>query len=228
MAHPTWLAYGFAVIMVSVSIYCIGRLALARWLARRNHYAVNISHVLMGIAMVGMLVPRWNWIPSGLWEGIFGVISLYFLVMSARFVARHGVRGSDDDHVHHLSHNLIHMVMGCAMLYMYWLGMPITSSSTSAMSMSGPPSGAGDPGLTLIIIAILFASAIWQLDSIGRFSPAAQLAMTAVGGVDRAASGGGAAAPEDDRQPPWLAPRLEVACHIAMCLTMGYMLVLMV
>jgi hypothetical protein len=27
--------------------------------------------------------------------------------------------------------------------------------------------------------------------------------------------------------PPWLAPRLEGACHVAMCVTMGYMLVLM-
>jgi hypothetical protein len=25
----------------------------------------------------------------------------------------------------------------------------------------------------------------------------------------------------------WLAPRLEIACHICMCVTMGYMLVLM-
>ncbi len=27
---------------------------------------------------------------------------------------------------------------------------------------------------------------------------------------------------------PWLAPRLEISCHIAMCITMAYMLVLMV
>ena len=40
----------------------------------------------------------------------------------------HGLRGTDDDHIHHLSHNLIHMVMSCAMLYMYWLGMPITAA----------------------------------------------------------------------------------------------------
>ena len=74
MAHPTWLAYGFAVLMVSVSVYCIGRLV---WLGagRRNHCAVNISHVLMGVAMVGMLVPRWNVLPDGLWEVVFGIIA---------------------------------------------------------------------------------------------------------------------------------------------------------
>jgi hypothetical protein len=28
-------------------------------------------------------------------------------------------------------------------------------------------------------------------------------------------------------QSGWLAPRLEMACHIALCITMGYMLVLL-
>jgi hypothetical protein len=228
MPHPTWLAYGFAVLMVSVSIYCIGRLVLAKRLGRRNHFAVNVSHVLMGIAMVGMLVPRWNWIPNGLWEVIFGVVSLYFLATSVGFVALHGARGTDDDHVHHLSHNLIHMVMGCAMLYMYWLGAPTAASSSGDMSMSGPPVGVGDPSLTLLIITVLFASAIWQLDSISRFSPANQLAIVTLGGDAGGASGSSAPLRTGDHQPPWLAPRLEVACHIAMCLTMGYMLVLMV
>jgi len=225
VAHPTWLAYGFAVLMVTVSVYCIGRLAVAKRWGRRNHYDVNISHVLMGLAMVGMLVPRWNVIPNALWELVFGIIALWFLALSVRFVRLHGVEGTDDDHVHHISHYLIHMVMACAMLYMYWLGMPITTSSgTSTSMMSGPPAGAGDPGLTLLIIAVLVGSAVWQLDSIGEFSPR-RLALSAVGGgaggndTDETRSGG---------EERWLAPRLEVACHIAMCLTMGYMLVLMV
>jgi hypothetical protein len=225
MAHPTWLAYGFAALMVSVSVYCIGRLVLAKRLNRRNHVDVNVSHVLMGLAMIGMLVPRWNVIPNVLWELAFGVLALYFLAMSVRFVARHGVIGLDDDHVHHLSHYSIHMFMGCAMLYMYWLGMPITATSGSAMSMSGAPAGVGDPGLTLFIIAVLLASAIWQLDSISRFSSQRHLAFSTLGG----GTGGGGVEPVGDTEERlWLAPRLEIACHIAMCFTMAYMLVLMV
>ena len=175
MAHPTWLAYGFVVIMVSVSVYCIGRLALAHRLGRRNHYDVNISHVLMGLAMIGMLVPRWNVIPNGLWEVVFGAISAYFLATSIRFIARHGVGGTDDDHVHHLSHYLIHMVMGCAMLYMYWLGMPITASSSTDMSMSGPPVGGGDPILTLLIVVVLlgFRRLAARLNESVLFAPSA-------------------------------------------------------
>jgi len=140
-------------------------------------------------------------------------------------VIRHGVAGTSDDHVHHLSHYLVHMVMACVMPYMYWLGMPITAPSPSTMSLSGPPAGAGDPILTLLLVAVLFASAVWQLDSSGRFAPQRQLALSAVGG----GSGGGTSTPVESRADRrWLAPRLEVACHIAMCLTMGYMLVLMV
>ena len=75
MAHPTWLAYGFAVLMVAVSVYCIGRLAVARRWGRRTHQDVNIAHVLMGSAMVGMLVPRWNLFPDAFWEIVFGAIA---------------------------------------------------------------------------------------------------------------------------------------------------------
>jgi Domain of unknown function (DUF5134) len=223
--HPTWLAYGFAVVMVTVSVYCLGRLAVARRWGRRNHNDVNVSHVLMGWGMVGMLVPRWNVVPNGLWELVFGVIVVWFLALSVRFVRLRGIEGTDEDHVHHLSHYLIHMVMACAMLYMYWLGMPISvPSGASDSMMSGPPSGAGDPALTLFLIAILIASAVWQLDSITEFSPR-QLALSVVGS---GTVGGGAGEPGSPGQRPWLAPRLEVACHIAMCVTMGYMLVLMV
>ncbi len=226
MTHPTWLPYSFAVVMVAVSVYCIGRLALANRLGRRNHEDVNISHVLMGLAMVGMLVPRWNVVPNVLWEVAFGVIALYFLARSVRFVVRHGLSGTSDDHVHHISHYLIHMVMACAMLYMYWLGNPITVASGSSMVMSGPPNGAGDPLLTLLLIVILFASAVWQLDAISQYSASSQLALSTVGSASGGSDGVQTPTVGDDR--PWLAPRLEIGCHIAMCVTMGYMLILMV
>jgi len=227
MPHPTWLAYGFAVVMVVVSLYCVGRLLLAKRLSRRSHHDVNTSHVLMGLAMVGMLVPRWNYVPNGVWEIIFSLIALLFLVLSIGFAARHGLKGTDDAHVHHISHYLIHMVMACAMLYMYWLGAP---QAGSYMSMSSGAGSAGDPGLTLLLVGILFASAAWQLDAVSRFSRQPR-ALVSVSNAAATAGPGHAMADEgeipDDVSPRWLAPRLEIGCHIAMCLTMGYMLVLM-
>jgi hypothetical protein len=225
VAHPTWLVYGFAAVMAWVSGFCVVRLALATHLGRQTHYDVNLSHVLMGVAMIGMLVPRWNAIPNGLWEIVFAVVALYFLALSARFVAVHGMRGIDDDHVHHISHYLIHAVLACGMLYMYWLGMPITTMSGTDMSMSGPPHGAGDPGLTLLLIGILVASAIWQLETIGEF---ARQPGVAVGAIAGALGGDPGKATEGCDDRPWLAPRLEIGDHIAMCITMAYMLVLVV
>jgi hypothetical protein len=213
------LAYGFAVVMVAVSLYCVGRLLVAKRWNRLNHYDVNTAHVFMGLAMAGMLAPAWNVVPDAAWEVIFGLIALWFAALSVRFVSEHGLRGIDADHVHHISHYLIHMVMAFAMLYMYWLG-GAASSPSGATAMSGPPAGVGDPSLTLLFIVILLASAVWQLDSIERLSPR-QLALVVAGGD------GGAPSPEAGATR-WLAPRLEVACHIAMCITMGYMLVLMV
>ncbi|MGO8860917.1 MAG: DUF5134 domain-containing protein [Acidimicrobiales bacterium] len=230
MPHPTWLAYGFAVIMVVVSLYCVTRLLLAKRLRRSNHYDVNVSHVLMGLAMAGMLVPRWNFVSNGVWEVVFAFIALWFLALSVRFVARHGVSGIDDDHVHHISHYLIHMVMGCAMLYMYWLGTPMDGSNMSMHAASG---SAGDPGLTLLLVAVLFGSAVWQLDTISKYSPA-QAAMATVGATWGPTGGEHASGcrTEDgntngDAVEPFLAPRLEIGCHILMCITMGYMLILM-
>jgi Domain of unknown function (DUF5134) len=227
MAHPIGLAYSLAVVMVGVSVYCIFRLALASRLGRRNHYDVNLSHVLMGAGMVGMLVPRWNFVPVGLGEVVFGVMALYFLALSIRFMTS-GRGITTNDHAHHVSHYPIHMVMACAMLYMYWLGMPITSPSSGGMSMSSAASG-GDPALTLFLIAVLVASAIWQLDSIERFAHRSLAVGAAVGAASDGSSTGSSglsAARSDDR--PWLAPRLEIACHIAMCVSMAYLLVLMV
>jgi hypothetical protein len=224
MAHPVGFAYGFAVLMVSVSVYCIGRLALASRLKRRNHIDVNVAHVLMGAAMVGMLVPRWNVVPNGLWELVFGVIALHFLAQTIRIVAEHGLRGIDEDRLHHISHYMIHMVMACAMLYMYWLGMPNSGSGSSSMVMSGSHARAGDPILTLFLVAVLLASAIWQLDSISVKS-SYRVTLSTVGA---AVGTGDLMEPAGGDERPWLAPRLEVGCHIAMCLTMAYMLVLMV
>ena len=174
-----------------------------------------------------MLVPRWRFLPDGLWEVVFGIIAVYFLIAGIRYGRQNGFEMTDDDHVHHFSHHLIHMVMSCAMFYMYWLGMPLSVSSASTMSMSGPSTGAGDAGLTFLIIVILIASAVWQLDAVSQFSAPRQLALisTATGGTSH--SGEAEMNAPDDGQL-LLAPRLEILCHVAMCLTMGYMLVLMV
>ncbi len=96
---------------------------------------------------------------------------------------------------------------------------------SGTMAMAQNSGRGGGPGLTLLLVVILLVAAVWLLDSISTFAPRRQLALSTVGpGI--AASNQVEATSEDVR--PWLAPRLEISCHIAMCITMAYMLVLMV
>lgn len=171
--------------------------------------------------MPGMLVPRWRVVPIGAWELVFAAVGSYFLVHCARFVAQRGVADDDDD-THHLSHYAVHMVMAGAMLYMFWLSSAAPAGLNMSLSMSGLHRVPGDPGLTLVLVIVLMGSVISQLDAMGRVTLAsASLSVaTAPRGSQPSTM---VAAPQ-----LWLAPRLETCCHIATCLAMGYMLVLMV
>lgn len=244
MPGPAWIPYSFAIIMVAVSLYCVGRLVAARLWDRQNHADVNISHVLMGAGMAGMLVPSHNPFPAALGESAFGALALWFLVRSFRTFSRRGIAWGDDDAGHHLSHYPIHMVMAAAMVYMYAIGTPTGSSGQStAMVMSAGHIQRGYVSLSLLFIVVLFASAVWQLDSVARFSPArlslayatssatpaiptaSAAAMASTASDNRAAAGSVATAVRTSSG--LLAPRLEIACHVAMCIAMGYMLIVM-
>lgn len=225
MAHPTWLGYTFATIMIGVGAYCLARLIAVKPMGRQSHYGVNVGHVLMAVAMVGMLVPRWAVLPIWLWEVAFGVMALWFGGLAARVVATHGVASIANGSGLHFRHYLIHSMMACAMLYMYWLGMPMTMHG-GVMTMSGASLSSGDPGLTLFLVLVLLGSVVWQLNGMERLVPVQRTALVTAG-----LSGGGGTASSlgvagDERL--WLAPRLEVGCHIAMCIAMAYMLVLVV
>jgi hypothetical protein len=223
--RPVWLPEGFAVIMVAVAAVCVCRLVVARRLGRRNHADVSAAHALMGLAMAGMLVRPWNVVPADGWAVTFGLVALWFGTRSVQFVVRHGIAGTDEDHGHHVSHYLIHMVMAGAMVDMCWRA---GGSGGTRMAM-GPSSGsAGDPGLTLLVVAVVLGSAVWQLDSMSRFArPTAPPALVLAGpGADGAATTAAEPAPPPVEQP-FLAPRTEVGCHVLMCVTMGYMLILM-
>jgi hypothetical protein len=201
LLSPTWLGYLAALAMLTLAVYCAGRLCLARRLGRSNNYDDNGAHVLMGVAMAGMFVPGWNVVPTRAGEIVFGAVALYFV---ARRVRLGGTAGGACR-----SHTLMHAVMGGSMVYMYWL-LSRTAEAGQGM-MAGPPSGAGDPSVTLLLAAVLFASAVFEVDGVVRLA-GLSLSLPEGGSVGR----------------PFLAPRLESTCHVAMCLAMGLMLVLMV
>jgi len=238
-----WVDGLFAALMVAVAIYAAGRVVAAGAWSRPTHLDVDVAHVLMGAAMAGMLESDLNPLPIGLWEVVFALLCAWFIWRCARFATERGVEGRDEDHVHHLSHYATHLVMAAAMLYMYLAGAPAGAGSGSGMAMGAARGTTADfVLLPLVFIVVLLCSAIWELDGIGRFAPArsehGRPALASAGSGRGRAGGEGAGAPVspgrgqapvggtegDDR---WLAPRLEAASHIAMCVTMSYMLVLM-
>ena len=238
MSGPDWLDDSFAAVMLVVAAYSAGRVVAARLWSRPAHPDVDSAHVLMGVGMAGMLSSAINPVPTGVWEVVFGGLSAWFVWRCYRFVVRLGVEGRDEDHVHHFSHYLTHLVMAVAMLYMYLVATaPSGPSRDAGMAMSGATGTTADfVGLPLLFLGVLLASGIWELDGIGRFSPA-----TATGTVARARVAVGRSPAMERPEPtepgpgpgdgatgsrPWLAPRLEAGCHIAMCVTMAYMLVL--
>jgi hypothetical protein len=237
------LADFFAGVMLLVAVYSLGRLVASRLWSRPTHADVDATHVLMGTAMAGMLVAAINPVPRGVWEVVFAVVALWFVWRCYDFAARHGVTGHDDDHVHHFSHQLTHLVMALAMLYMYLAATPIADSTGGGMAMGGATGTTADfVGLPLLFLFALLASAIWELDGAERFVRRPADVAEAVLVPDLAESNasplpaaGETAAPAaigvlspivaQDRR--WLAPGLKAACHIAMCITMGYMLIVM-
>src|ERR1700692_4652796 len=117
--------------MAVVAVYSACRPAAAGACARPTHVDIDISHVLMGTAMAGMLAGIYP-VPIGAWEVVFAVLAAYFVLRCYRFIGEHGVEGEDEDHVHHLSHYLTHLVMAGSMLYMYSAAVPAPDGSIRA------------------------------------------------------------------------------------------------
>jgi hypothetical protein len=236
---PGWLNDSFAMVMLAVALYSAGRLVAARAWSRPIHVDIDVAHVLMGVAMAGMLDGRINPIGSGVWEVVFSLVGLWFLWRCYQFLADPGTGFGYEEHVHRLSRRVIHLVMSSSMLYMYLAAAPVAAGSDGAMAMRATGSTSRLVGLPLLFLISLLASGIWELDGIDRFRPtrASREPVAAYAGRHRAVDGLDGApdveAGNDHLEPgarpmnPWLAPRLEGASHIAMCITMAYALVLM-
>ncbi len=225
MSTPSWLYYFFGVLMLTVAAYCLTLLILSVGTNRPAGRDVEISHIFMGVAMAGMFVGQWSFGRTAVWEIIFGVLMVWFLVESIQSVRRYGL---------HLPHALIHATMNFAMLLMYWF--PMASSASGAMSMSMSASATIprlDPGVALVVAFILFASAIFTLASpnkgsshFGSHAPAYAIASEAGSSAPDGRPGGEpgtVAVFEGVVATPWLVD----LSHVVMCVAMGFMLLLM-
>jgi hypothetical protein len=216
---PSWLYYLFGVLMLAVAAYSVLLLVSSVGARRPFGWDVDVSHLFMGMSMAGMFVTKWAFGASNVWELIFTALMIWFLVRSIVSLHRWGL---------HLSHFLIHAVMNCTMLLMYRFPPP---AAVGSMSMSVRGSRL-DPGLSLVLAFILFASAIFTLASPnkgasrhGTHAPA--YAMSRAGSGGSTSPSGGQATSAMSIEALLATPRLEDASHVVMCVAMGFLLVLM-
>jgi hypothetical protein len=237
MGGPAWLAWIFVGVTLATAVYCVARL-LAAWRQHRpTDRHVDGIHVLMGVAMAGMLVPRLRVFWIGGWEVIFGVGAVWFAGLALR--EHRGRPATGGRPGHHLQH-----VLACgAMLYMFLAVTGISGSTGTARAISGMGGGSGETAhfrtLALVLAFALFGYVVWNADRLSSLPPVAALAARVVpvqvlAGAPASGGGGGS----EDAGPSWAGPaaqgqsvplslRLAACCEIAMGVTMAYMLILM-
>jgi hypothetical protein len=161
---PSWILDIFAAIMLVVAAVSAARLAAARpWRTGRRAALtdIDLAHLLMAIAMAGMLVASLQTLPNGAWEAVFAVMTAWFGYRVMRDAQVSGVRALAGGHC------APHLIHAGAMLYMF-----LAVSAPIAHGSGGMGGGMGGMGtLELPFLAFLFALAlvgysIWDLDQL--------------------------------------------------------------
>jgi hypothetical protein len=215
MAGPSWLAAAFAAVMLVTAGYCAGRLAASRLWRRATEVDADALHMVMGVAMAGMLLPRLSPLPDGVWEAVFGAGAVWFAWHLFRGLTGFGGRTASR---WQSAHPIPHLVECAAMIYMFaavpgsWLG---GAAPMPGMGQSAP--GGNVVALAIVLALFMVGYVLWTADQLTSLARAA--AATARDAVpDRAAQLAGS---------PALAPALAACSKIAMGITMGYMLLVM-
>jgi len=230
VAGQTWLADTFAGVMLVTAGYCLARLVISWRRHRRTDRQVDAVHVLMGVAMAGMLVPDLRVLPAGGWEVIFGAGTVWFGWQAIREYRDRVTLGRFRPH--HAQHAL-----GCAaMVYMF----TAVTKAAKAASGAGMGGAARYPTLALVLAMALFGYVIWTADRLPALARVSALVARAVAAPSPAVVPAGPAvvldagpgvaddglSPQRHAGPP-LSPRLAACVEIAMGVTMGYALILM-
>jgi hypothetical protein len=221
MASPAWLTAIFAAASLAVAVYCAGRLVVARRGHRPTELDTDGAHVIMGVAMAGMLVSGLRTLPSAIWEVVFAAAAVWFGYRMLQ--ARRGAQSSP----WRSSHPLPHLVECAAMVFMFLILPAAAGAATSSMSMTMTATESRFSFLTLPLAVYLFGYVVWLGDRVTLHAPALALATAPASAESgpRPGYGGGSPSPEPAR--PYLAPRCAAICKITMGITMGYMLILM-
>lgn len=209
MTGPGWLTAGFAGLMLLIAACCAVRVLILRRRGRVIPLEADVLHVLMGVAMAGMLEPRLSPVPDSVWRTVFAVSAAWFAWRAVRARAR---RSAGPDYGHAALHPVPHAAMSGVMLYML---VPARSAESGAgMSMAGM-SGSGltaNPAIALVLVLFMLGYVLWAAD---------QLAARPRGRTQPVPAGAAAPGATAEYAPSL---RFEAGTGIAMSIAMGYML----
>ncbi|HMH91865.1 MAG TPA: DUF5134 domain-containing protein [Streptosporangiaceae bacterium] len=227
MTSPGWLAGILAAVVLVVALFSAGRLIAARGRRRRGEVDADGVHVLMGVAMAGMFVPRLATLPDAAWGAVFGVGAVWFAGRAWRD------RGGRDPLAGRwCAYPVPHLIDCVAMVYVLWAvpvmaggGQPASGGGMAAMGAAA--AGARWPVIGLALAVGACGYVVWLLDRL----PAPLAASAAPLGPtlhDRDRFAGrfpGQSVTIMMPRPALLAPRAATCCKVAMGVAMGVMLI---
>jgi Domain of unknown function (DUF5134) len=229
MTSPGWLAGILAAVALVVAAFSAARLIAARGRRRRGEVDADGMHVLMGVAMAGMFVPRLATLPGAAWGAAFGVGAVWFAGRAWRD------RGGRDSLAGRwCAYPVPHLIDCAAMVYVLWAvpvlvvaGRPASGGGMGAMGGAG--AGARWPVIGLALAVGVCVYVVWLLDRLPapRAVPAPAPA-AAFHDHDRFSagfSGQSVTIMMTGAAPALLAPRAATCCKIAMGVAMGVMLI---
>jgi hypothetical protein len=231
MTGPAWLAPAFAALMLAIAACCATRLAIWRLHGRGIEPDADGVHVLMGVAMAGMLEPRLSPLPSAAWQAVFASAAAWFTWRAIR------ARRQPQPVRLRCTHPAPHAVECAAMIYMLLPAHPAGQQPSMSMpAMSGPTA---NPALALILAMFMLGYVLWTTDELAALSRAGTAvnlrAITAASSTSTSQGSARAAAlrlnpaatAPSEAATAALAPRLAACYKIAMSVAMGYMLITM-
>jgi Domain of unknown function (DUF5134) len=159
---PAWIFDLFAALMLVVAAVSASRLVAARpWRPGSVIVDTDIAHLLMAIAMAGVLTSGLSTLPDVAWEVIFGVMIAWYAFRVVLDVQASGMRALAGGHC------APHLVHSGAMLYMF-LAMTSAGSARGMAGMSGGSSSLmlSYPTLAFVFALILIGYSIWDVDQL--------------------------------------------------------------
>jgi hypothetical protein len=166
MSTPTWILGILAAVMLLVAEVSAGQLVIARAWTRRGatNADIAVAHLLMGIALTGILVPGLSTLPNAVWEVVFAVMTAWFAWCLRRESRGRGAAAVvGGQYAPHLVHSAAMLYMFAALAGSSAAGSGISGSGPGGMSgMSGMAGGI--PPLALIFALLLIAFTVHDLD----------------------------------------------------------------